>query len=729
MRLISAPMALFLLLSVSGAGTAQTSQLENRFLSRKVTVSGGRLTTVELRNKLGNKLLTPTGGEEFRLRLSHGVDSLDPDTLLTAADFAVVCLQGSAQAISAELRNTQHGLQVKVHYTLAPDRSYGHKHLEIVAERPWTLELVDVESIAFADAYSPYRARDMMWAVGKFLPALGQPLYTSDTATFWGVEFPASWNRVENKTIRCGYQRGVDLQPGVTYKTYRAVYGVSDDPAFIKDAFLQYIDEVRASPVKLRVQYNSWFDLKGGVTQEKFLASLATLHRELVVKRSCRPLDVYVIDDAWQNSRPPHSPLADWTTGLYPVNEQRFDKDLQTVRKEIEARGSKLGLWLSPACIFGARANIDVLEKNGFEVLVGAVNKKSNKVKKAMSMAGPKHMAMLEKRLLELVDLGAVHFKLDGIFGDLVSRCFETKTGRGTPVMTRLLPSDLMADDPRWNDPKLDETKRYYLTTATERLMGIFDKMHRKNSEVRILCHNGATISPWWLMHADLLSLVNSRDGAPGDRTEQMCYRDGLYYQLTEGDRSQVPLCSFFNHEPAKDGKRFGDKTSDGFRDYLFMALSRGTMTVELYVVIRSLTPEDFDVLAQGLKWLYHVEPALKRARLHGGSPLGASGPAEEDVNMKKLDLDRAAQVYGYTGWTASQGFVSIHNPSASVKSYSFCLDRKFGLVPGSGPFMLTFPQAHKSKPLKKSWRYGETVMVALQPHEVVVLDFDKEKK
>ena len=128
--------------------------------------------------------------------------------------------------------------------------------------------------------------------------------------------------------------------------------------------------------------------------------------------------------------------------------------------------------------------------------------------------------------------------------------------------------------------------------------MEIFDKMHRKNPGVRILCHNGATISPWWLMHVDLLSLVNSHDGAPGDRTEQMCYRDGLYYQLTEGDRNQVPLCSFFNHEPAKDGKRFGDKTIDGFRDYLFMALSRGTMTVELYVVVRSLTPEDFDVIA-----------------------------------------------------------------------------------------------------------------------------------
>ena len=39
------PMALFILLGLSGTTMAQTCQLENRFLSRKVAVSGGRLTT------------------------------------------------------------------------------------------------------------------------------------------------------------------------------------------------------------------------------------------------------------------------------------------------------------------------------------------------------------------------------------------------------------------------------------------------------------------------------------------------------------------------------------------------------------------------------------------------------------------------------------------------------------------------------------------------------------
>jgi hypothetical protein len=174
MRYISAWMIVLALLAASRTTTAQTVQLENRFLIRKVVVTEGRLTRVELRNKLAHKRLTPTGREEFRLRLSHGVDHADPDTLLTAADFEVASLKGADHAIVAEHQSSQHGLQVTVHDTLAADKSYGHKYLEISSDRPWTPELVDIEPIVPADAYLPYRAKDTGWTVGKFLSAPGQ---------------------------------------------------------------------------------------------------------------------------------------------------------------------------------------------------------------------------------------------------------------------------------------------------------------------------------------------------------------------------------------------------------------------------------------------------------------------------------------------------------------------------------------------------------------------------
>jgi hypothetical protein len=225
-------------------------------------------------------------------------------------------------------------------------------------------------------------------------------------------------------------------------------------------------------------------------------------------------------------------------------------------------------------------------------------------------------------------------------------------------------------------------------------------------------------------MHLDVLSLVNSRDGAPGDRREQMCYRDALYYQLLKSDGNQVPLNSFFNHEPAKDANRFDDGTIQGFRDYLFLALSRGTTTVELYFVVNSLDADEFDVLADGLKWLYHVAPTFKRSRMHGGNPVGSES-AENPLSTKKIDLDKAGQVYGYAGWTELLGFISIHNPTPMPQSYSVRLDRKLGLVAGSGPFRSTYVVGADRKPDERGWRYGDTMTIQLQPHSVAVINFE----
>lgn len=208
-----------------------------------------------------------------------------------------------------------------------------------------------------------------------------------------------------------------------------------------------------------------------------------------------------------------------------------------------------------------------------------------------------------------------------------------------------------------------------------------------------------------------------------------MCYRDALYYQLTEGDRSQVPLCSFFNHEPAKDASRFGDKSPEEFRNYLLMAALAGTTTVETYFVVNALSAKDFDVIADGLKWLYHVSPAFKRSRMHGGSPIGRLGPGDGQLSTKNVNLDESGEVYGYTGWTESLGYVSIHNPSAMARTYSFRLDRKFGLVHGSGPFAASLVAGRGPDEKQREWAYGDIVTVEIPPRGVIVMNFDAVQK
>ena len=134
-------------------------------------------------------------------------------------------------------------------------------------------------------------------------------------------------------------------------------------------------------------------------------------------------------------------------------------------------------------------------------------------------------------------------------------------------------------------------------------------------------------------------------------------------------------------------------------------------------------------MIADGLKWLYHVSPAFKRSRMHGGSPVGPLGGGEDQLSTKKTNLDEAGQVYGYTGWTQSQGYVSIHNPSATIRKYSFQLDRKLGLVPGSGPFAASVVLGQQPKELKGKWAFGQTVTIDVPPRGVIVIDFDAIRK
>ena len=84
------------------------------------------------------------------------------------------------------------------------------------------------------------------------------------------------------------------------------------------------------------------------------------------------------------------------------------------------------------------------------------------------------------------------------------------------------------------------------------------------------------------------------------------------------------------------------------------------------------------------------------------------------------------AQVYGFTGWNKTQGYVSIHNPGDKTQSYTFTLDRKFGLHPDSGTFNLSSPILRCVKGLKKQYSYGDSITINIEPKGIIIINFDK---
>ena len=136
--------------------------------------------------------------------------------------------------------------------------------------------------------------------------------------------------------------------------------GVSDDPQYTSDAFYSYIDRIRIRPLRLQIQYNTWFDMGRGVNKDSFAKSVGKIHQELVTERGCRPLRAYVIDDGWQDT----SDAVDWSDKLWKVNG-KFDTDFAQSFATTGAAQSHLGLWLSPGCNFGAKRMVPRLKEQG----------------------------------------------------------------------------------------------------------------------------------------------------------------------------------------------------------------------------------------------------------------------------------------------------------------------------------------------------------------------------
>ncbi len=683
----------FLLLLITTLLSCQQKSefvIENDFLSRSLKIEEGKLRTTHVVNKLAGKTIKPENTAEFRLRISKGTDIENSDVVLSSNDFDFEdVLNDSPSSLVFLLKNETHGITVEVHYELDSQKRYLNKYLKVSTARPITLECIDIEVLKQESVYQPYQMKQITaWGPSKWRPGLGQPLFIKQMAGFLGTEFPASYNYVEDKIAFCGYLWGKEIKANETYMTYKSVIGVGDDSNFIQDAFFEYIDQIRIRPLRLQVQYNSWFDFGPSVSNESFSKSVRKVSDELNTKRSVPPFRAFVIDDGWQDSH------TDWSDKVWKVNE-KFDANFNTSFKLVEEAESTLGLWLSPGCNFGARPAVPIMREKGLEAL-----------DEYMSLAGPKYMQLLEDRMLELTTQGVTYFKLDGLFGHLNRREFDFNGDYGVPTMKQLDTEGFKPADERLNDEKYDELKTYYLVAGTERLMQIFEKQHKVNPDVYIVISNGAYLSPWWLQYIDAVWMINAGDAAGGsNRTQELVYRDGVYYDTWVREKTQFPINSVFNHEPKKT--KTGESVKQ-FSEYLWMNLSRGTGFVELYIKTEALSDSDWDVLADGLKWTHKVFPYFKFSRMHGGDP-------NEDA------------VYGYCGFNENGGYASFHNPSETeTQTYSFTLNRPLGCLASLNHLSVSSPLANAGEFQTAETGYNQTIKIILKPKEVKILEFDQ---
>ncbi|QZE14015.1 hypothetical protein K4L44_16030 [Halosquirtibacter laminarini] len=243
-----------LLLTTIWRVDAKDYTIGNKFIQRSFELKEGIFSSKSIRNKQKKEKLITSLNYDFQLRLSKDVDIDSEDTFLTNKDF--ICdniVKEDKYTLTAYLKNEEHGLEIEIHYNVSKEDPFIRKYLKIKTTKEITLERIDVDILKNKDIFQPYKERKITsLAPAQWKPGLGQPLYAKKTGLFLGVEFPASYNFVQNTNAYCGYLQGKVLHKNTTYTSYKAVIGSASKDVTLQRAFFAYIDKSGSKPKSIR---------------------------------------------------------------------------------------------------------------------------------------------------------------------------------------------------------------------------------------------------------------------------------------------------------------------------------------------------------------------------------------------------------------------------------------------------------------------------------------------
>ena len=82
--------------------------------------------------------------------------------------------------------------------------------------------------------------------------------------------------------------------------------------------------------------------------------------------------------------------------------------------------------------------------------------------------------------------------------------------------------------------------------------------------------------------------------------------------------------------------------------------------------------------------------------------------------------------MYGYSGWCDTMGYISMHNPTNQVRTFTIKMNRAIGINKNVQNFAVSSPISGDTDGLKPNWSYGDTMTIKLQPKEIRILTFKK---
>ena len=303
------------LLFAAGPLAASAATLESAALRFQVTLGKGGAVERCFTNRLTQELIRlPV--PDFQLEFDNGA-------VVSSSDLKAAMAQQSNERIQLEYSKPG-GPEVRVEYSLPAGKDYLRKQIAVRTKNGMPARLMRAD----LDNWMGVR-RDWRSMRTDRLRHGSHPVYCE---SIWaGVEFVAAFNEhgSDGFTLR-SRPGGPRLSPEWTPLVSSAV-GVAE-PGRVREAFLQYIDDIRLAPPRVVACYNSWWTLPLRIGQ----AELVRLARDLTAKLEAPHgvfFDIFTIDEGWTNPQ-----------SVWEIDWKNLPNGFAELRSVVEAVGGKLGL-------------------------------------------------------------------------------------------------------------------------------------------------------------------------------------------------------------------------------------------------------------------------------------------------------------------------------------------------------------------------------------------------
>ena len=635
---------------VSAGARDQSLALQNRALEFSLRIAEGKVLRRSLTDRIADETLQlPT--RDFALTFDDGLT-------VGSADLTAEVAGRDDSHLELLFRSPQAEFEVRVQYEMAAGKAYLRKRIAVrhTGARSPRLMSADLD-----DWKGVRRAWTSMRA--DKLPYGSHPIFCE---TLWvGVEFVAAFNEYgpEGLTLRSrpgGVPLGPDWLP-----LHPTVAGVAE-PGQVRDAFLLYLEDIRAAPPRLVACYNSWWTLPTVVTQQDNLNLIRTLKEKLFDAHGVF-FDIVTTDMGWSNPR-----------SVWEIDRTQLPRGFKDIRDIVEGAGGHLGVWMSPSEVYPPVCDYEWFERAGYIVLRRTEEGKQKPF--ALSLADPKYRNAVKEQMPKLIGGNNLfHIKYDGFVPEEAQGHHDLLPGRDS----------------------IEPLARYSLE-----LLSVSKKVNPNLVTEPTYMNSGANyISPWILKYSD--SIWGNAGGdcplginpAPDYRESQTNSRE--YYIFSSLHEFWLPQNAVQYFDIVHCDR------AEGFPNHAAMAFGRGRFFLSTYLNPAFMGDDDWRIYAGLLKW----------AR------------SNQDILQNTVVLPSRVAIgepYVYAHWLGGRGIVVVRNPSNETRDFS--LDLRAARAPKSVLHAVCYAQYPYRRGIAREIQSDSIIALKLAPWELLFLEIVPEK-